>query len=38
MKTDIEIAQSIELKPIGKIAERLGISYDSLEPYGKYKA
>ena len=38
MKTDIEIAQSIELKPIVDIVEKLGISYDDLELYGKYKA
>ena len=28
MKTDIEIAQSIELKPIVDVVEKLGISYD----------
>ena len=38
MKTDIEIAQSIELKPIVNVVEKLGISYDDLELYGKYKA
>ena len=38
MKTDIEIAQSIELKPIVDVVEKLGISYDDLELYGKYKA
>ena len=37
-KTDIEIAQSIELKPIVDVVEKLGISYDDLELYGKYKA
>ncbi len=37
MKTDIEIAQSIELKPIVDVVEKLGISYDDLELYGKYK-
>ena len=31
MKTDIEIAQSIELKPIVDVVEKLGISYDDLE-------
>ena len=30
MKTDIEIAQSIELKPIVDVVEKLGISYDDL--------
>ena len=34
MKTDIEIAQSIELKPIVDVVEKLGISYDDLELYG----
>lgn len=38
MKTDIEIAQSAQMKPIKEIAESLGISEDGLEYYGKYKA
>ena len=38
MKTDIEIAQSIELKPITDVVEKLGIQFDDLELYGKYKA
>lgn len=38
MKTDIEIAQEAELKPIGEIAEKLNIEADELELYGKYKA
>ncbi len=38
MKTDIEIAQSVELKEIDEIAAKLGISSDKLEHYGKYKA
>lgn len=38
MKTDIEIAQSVELKPIVEIAEKVGIGFDDLELYGKYKA
>lgn len=36
--TDIEIAKGINLKPIGEIADSLGISRDELELYGKYKA
>ena len=36
--TDIEIAQSIPLKPIKFIAERLKVAEDDLEFYGKYKA
>lgn len=38
MKTDIEIAQSIELKPITDVVEKLGIHFNDLELYGKYKA
>ncbi len=38
MLSDIEIAESCKMQPIEKIADKLGISYDSLEPYGKYKA
>ena len=38
MKTDIEIAQNANMKPICEIAEDLGISVDELELYGKYKA
>ncbi|KHD46709.1 formate--tetrahydrofolate ligase [Streptococcus hongkongensis] len=38
MKSDIEIAQSITLKPITEIVEKVGISYDDIELYGKYKA
>lgn len=38
MKSDIEIAQQNEMKPILEIAEKLGIGQDELELYGKYKA
>ncbi|ONH63405.1 Formate--tetrahydrofolate ligase 1 [Streptococcus parauberis] len=38
MKSDIEIAQSITLKPITEIVEKVGITYDDIELYGKYKA
>lgn len=38
MKTDIEIAQSTTLRPIREVAAQIGISQDSLEPYGKYIA
>ncbi|MDO4666362.1 MAG: formate--tetrahydrofolate ligase [Streptococcus sp.] len=38
MKTDIEIAQSVELQPIVDVVDKFGISYDDLELYGKYKA
>ena len=36
--TDIEIAQSCEMKPISEIAKRAGVGDEYLEPYGKYKA
>jgi formate--tetrahydrofolate ligase len=35
MKSDIEIAQGIELKPIAEIAASLGLSGDDLIPYGR---
>lgn len=38
MKIDIEIAQSVTLKPITEIVEKVGISFDDIELYGKYKA
>ena len=38
MKTDIEIAQSAEMRPITEIAHAAGIGDDYLEQYGRYKA
>lgn len=38
MRTDLEIAQSVELEEIDKIAGKLDIPIDKLEHYGKYKA
>ncbi len=38
MASDIEIAQSVKLKPITEIAAKLGVDQDDLELYGKYKA
>ena len=38
MKTDIEIAQSASLRPITEIIAPLGIDFDDIELYGKYKA
>lgn len=38
MKTDIEIARETILKPIGEIAQEIGIKEDMLESYGKYMA
>jgi formate--tetrahydrofolate ligase len=36
--SDIEIAQSVKMLPIGKIAEKIEVDEDNYEPYGKYKA
>src|SRR5699024_743471 len=38
MKKDIEIAQSAEIKPILKIAQKVDLTEENLEYYGKYKA
>jgi len=38
MKPDIEIAQAAKVQHIEKIAEKIGLSRDDLEFYGKYKA
>ena len=38
VKSDLEIAQEAKLVHIDAIAEKLGISTDDLEHYGKYKA
>ncbi len=38
MKTDIEIAQEAELRPIQEIAERMGLDGDDIVPYGHHKA
>ena len=38
MMTDIEIAQSVEMKPITDIADAAGIERKYLEQYGNYKA
>lgn len=35
MKTDIEIARSVPLKPISEVAQSLGIDADQIETYGK---
>ena len=37
-KSDIEIAQECEMKPITEIAAKAGIEDKYLEQYGKYKA
>ena len=36
--TDLEIAHTIKMSPIGEIAQKTGIDPDDLELYGKYKA
>lgn len=38
MRSDIDIAQSTQLRPIKEIAARLGVKEEQLEPYGHYKA
>ena len=38
MKSDIEIAQSVELQPIVEVVKQVGLDADDLELYGKYKA
>ena len=38
MKSDLEIAQEVTLKPIALVAKNYGISEEDLELYGKYKA
>lgn len=38
MKSDIQIAQEAKLLPVTKIAEKIGIDFEELELYGKYKA
>ena len=37
-KSDIEIAQSVEMRPITEIAKTAGVDEKYLEQYGKYKA
>jgi formate--tetrahydrofolate ligase len=38
MPSDIEIAQSVQLRKIGEIAAELGLTEESVELYGRYKA
>lgn len=38
MLSDIEIAQQAQMKKIGEIAQKLGVSEEEIEPYGHYKA
>ncbi|MGB3196774.1 MAG: formate--tetrahydrofolate ligase [Saprospiraceae bacterium] len=38
MKSDIEIAQSVQPLPVVKIAQKLNVAEDDLQQYGKFKA
>lgn len=38
MRSDIEIARSVEMKNIADVASEYGIGFEDLEMYGKYKA
>ncbi len=38
MKSDIEIAQSAKMLPIRKVAEKMGLTEDDIDLYGKYKS
>ncbi len=38
MNNDLQIARAAQMRPITEIAQKLGISADDLELYGKYKA
>lgn len=38
MLTDVEIAQQTKMEPIAAVAEKLGLTDEDLELYGKYKA
>lgn len=38
MKTDVEIARSVQMSPIVEIASKLGLQEEDIESYGRYKA
>ncbi|MGB1779657.1 MAG: formate--tetrahydrofolate ligase, partial [Longimicrobiales bacterium] len=38
MKSDIEIAQEAELRPIQEIAAKIGLGPQDIQPHGHYKA
>ncbi len=38
MSIDLTIARAATLKPIGLIAQKLGLAEDMIEPYGRFKA
>ena len=38
MLSSLEIAQAATLRPIGDVADELGLLHEEVEPYGRYKA
>src|SRR6187200_3524350 len=38
MPSSLEIAQAARLRPIGEVADELGLLHEEVEPYGRYKA
>jgi formate--tetrahydrofolate ligase len=38
MPSSLEIAQAATLRPIGEVADELGLLHEEVEPYGRYKA
>lgn len=38
MRSDVEIAQEAQMKPISQIAAEIGLNEEDIENYGKYKA
>ena len=38
MKTDIQIAQEVPLRPVAEIAASLGLGPEDIVPYGHYMA
>ncbi len=38
VKSDLDIAQAAQMKPIVEIAQKMGLDEDDIELYGKYKA
>ncbi len=38
MKSDIEIAQNAKMLHILKVAEKMGLTEDDIDLYGKYKS
>src|SRR4029450_247415 len=38
MPSSLEIAQAATLRPVGALADELGLLHEEVEPYGRYKA